>query len=298
MSAWLALLFLCAAFAVRAAEFSEAETARVLSHGPWPSQTRRDPGNQVSGKRAAIALGERLFFEPRLSSTGSVLCASCHVPFRAFQDARPRGFGLEEIERNTPTLLNVGFYRRFGWDGSRDSLASQSIRPLLEPREMRSSAAHVASLVRKQLAADYAKAFDALPPPDDEVLLADVGKALAAYQETLITGRTVFDDFRDALERGEAAAMARYPDAARRGLQIFVGKAACDACHSGPLFSSEATVAGIRVPSLRNVALTAPYMHDGRVAMLADAVGHHSQAQLTAREREDLLAFLESLTQR
>jgi cytochrome c peroxidase len=302
MSAWLAPLLLCAALGVRGAEpsviaFSAAEKARILSHGPWPLQPRRDAANQVSGMREAIAFGERLFFEPQLSGTGSVLCASCHAPFRAFQDARPRGLGLEEVERNTPTLLNVGFYRRFGWDGSRESLASQSIRPLLEPREMRSSAAHVAALVRKRFAPDYASAFGAPPPANDESVLADVGKALAAYQETLITGRTPFDDFRDALERGAAAAMASYPAAARRGLQIFAGKGACDTCHSGPLFSGGATVEGVRVPALRNVALTAPYMHDGRVATLAHAVRHHSQAQLTASESEDLLVFLQSLTE-
>jgi len=295
MSAWLAPLLLCIAVGVHA---DELEKLRILSHGPWPLQPPRDPANDVSGKREAIALGERLFFEPRLSGTGTVLCASCHAPFRAFQDARPRGFGLEEVERNTPTLLNVGFYRRFGWDGSRASLASQSIRPLLEPREMRSSPAHVAALVRKRFAPDYASAFGAPPAADDAALLADVGKALAAYQETLITGRTPFDDFRDALERGAVAAMASYPAAARRGLQIFVGKGTCHACHSGPLFSSGATVAGFRVPALRNVALTAPYMHDGGVATLADAARHHSQAALTAGESEDLVVFLQSLTER
>jgi cytochrome c peroxidase len=82
--------------------FSREEKATLLSHGPWPPPVRRDPSNRVSGKPAAIALGERLFFEPRLSGTGSVLCATCHVPFRQFQDGRPRGRGLEEVDRNTP----------------------------------------------------------------------------------------------------------------------------------------------------------------------------------------------------
>jgi hypothetical protein len=75
--------------------FSAGEKARILSHGPWPPAPRRDPTNRVSGKPEAIAFGERLFFEPRLSSTGSVLCATCHAPFRAFQDARARGYGLQ-----------------------------------------------------------------------------------------------------------------------------------------------------------------------------------------------------------
>ena len=299
MPAWLVPLVLCIAVQAHAAGpdslvFSELEKVRILSLGPWPPQMPRDPRNRVSGKREAIAFGERLFFEPRLSGTGSVLCATCHAPFRTFQDARPRAFGLEQVERNTPTLLNVAFYRRYGWDGVRENLWSQSIRPLLEPREMGSSAAHVASFVRRQLAADYGKSFDAPPPADDEALLADVGKALAAYQETLITGRTPFDDFRDALERSDAAAMARYPLAALRGLQLFVGKGECIACHAGPQFSDGANVGGFRVPALRNVALTAPYMHDGSVATLSEAARH--RADLTPRERENVVAFLRSLT--
>src|SRR5919198_1855762 len=133
-------------------DFSRAEIAAILRHGPWPPPAKCDPSNRVSGKPEAIAFGERLFFEPRLSGTGSVLCASCHVPYRAFQDARARAFGLEEVARNTPTLVNVAFYRRYGWDGARESLPSQSIRPLLEPREMRSSAAHIATFVRQSFA--------------------------------------------------------------------------------------------------------------------------------------------------
>ena len=124
-----------------------------------------------------------------------------------------------------------------------------------------------------------------------------MGKALAAYQETLITGRTPFDDFRDALERRDASAMTRYPLAAQRGLQLFVGKGECITCHSGPQFSDSANFGGFRVPALRNVALTAPYMHDGHAATLADAVRHHSEAKLTAGESEDLMAFLQSLTE-
>src|SRR5438045_875200 len=137
-----ALIVLCVLSAGTRAEpavdFSAAEKARIIAHGPWPPAPHRDATNPVSQKREAIALGERLFYDPRLSGTGSVLCASCHEPFRHFQDARARGFGLEQVERNTPTLLNVGLYRRFGWDGAHDSLWSQSIRPLQEPREMRS----------------------------------------------------------------------------------------------------------------------------------------------------------------
>jgi len=347
--------------------FTETEIKTVLSHGPWPPAPRKDPSNRVSRKAAAIALGERLFFEPRLSGTGSVLCATCHVPFRQFQDARPRAFGLEEVDRNTPSLLNVGLYRWYGWDGAQDSLWAQSIRPLLDPREMRASPAHVASTVRALYPKEYEKAFSRVPPEDDQELLVDVGKALAAYQETLLTRRTPFDDFRDSLEKGTST---NYPPAAQRGLRIFVGKGNCSVCHFGPQFSNgefadtgvpffagkgrvdagrhegikkvkaspynllgrfndDATRANaigtahvdlqhrnfgeFRVPGLRNVALTAPYMHNGSLASLRDVVQHYSEINedrqhldgekilrklhLTPGEIDDVVAFLVSLTE-
>ena len=261
MLAAFAALSLC--IAAVAQPLSDSERERVLSHGPWP------PKVSVDAKLAA--LGERLFYDPGLSGTGSVLCASCHVPYRQFQDGHARAFGLEQVDRNTPTLLNVALYRRFGWDGLRDSLAAQSIRPLLEPREMRSSAAHVAAVGRKFGLAG-----------NDEAVLADVGKALAAYETTLISGRTPFDDFRDGRT-------TRYPEAAQRGLRVFIAQ--CSSCHAGPQFSSSAIVNGFRVPGLRNVALTAPYMHDGSVATLEEAAAHTG-----AKQVEDLAAFLRSLT--
>ncbi|HEX5769139.1 MAG TPA: cytochrome-c peroxidase, partial [Burkholderiales bacterium] len=210
------------------AEFSEEEKRKILSHGPWPPPARNDPSNRVSGKREAIAFGEKLFFEPRLSGTGSVLCATCHVPFRAFQDSRPRGFGLAEVERNTPSLFNTRFHRWYGWDGAHDSLWSQSVRPLLDAREMNASAAHVAGVVRKLFSKEYEAAFARPVPGEDEAVFVDVGKALAAFQETLVSGRTAFDDFRDALAAGKDSS---YPEPAKRGLRLFVGKGNCSVCH-------------------------------------------------------------------
>ena len=350
-----AVLILCASMAQArdAAALSEAEIGRILTHGPWPPPARRDPGNRVSGKPEAIAFGERLFFEPRLSGTGSVLCATCHVPFRRFQDARPRGFGLEEVDRNTPSLMNVGAYRWYGWDGGNDSLWAQSIRPLLDPREMRASPSHIAGVLRTLYAAEYEKAFGRKPPTDDAELLVDAGKALAAYEETLVTKRTPFDEFRDSLLAGQAT--HDYPLAARRGLKIFVGKGKCSSCHSGPHFTNgEFADTGIsrlagkdrvdpgryegikkvrsspynllgrfnddatrrnavgteyvtlqqrnfgefRIPGLRNVARTAPYMHDGSLATLRDVAKHYSdlgKLELSSGEIDDLVAFLESL---
>jgi cytochrome c peroxidase len=349
-----------------ALDFSKDEIARILQHGPWPPPLRPDPSNRVSGRREAIEFGEKLFFEPRLSGTGSVLCATCHAPFRHFQDARARAFGLELVDRNTPSVVNARFNRWFGWDGGQDSLWAQSIRPLLDAREMRASASHIAKTVRALFGRDYEKAFGRQVPQSDEQVLVDVGKALAAFQETLVSPRTPFDEFRDALEKGSAS---DYPLAAQRGLRIFVGKGNCSVCHFGPQFTngefadtgvpffiapgkvdagrqggierlkenpfnllgrynddkSGASAIGtrhvqaqhrnfgeFRVPGLRGVAQTAPYMHNGSLATLSDVVKFYSELNeerlhadgekilrplgLSAQESADLRTFLESLS--
>jgi cytochrome c peroxidase len=349
-------------------DFSKQEVARILQHGPWPPPLKPDASNRVSGRREAIALGEKLFFEPRLSGTGSVLCATCHAPFRRFQDARARGFGLELVERNTPTVVDSRFYRWFGWDGGQDSLWAQSLRPLLEPREMNASAAHVAQTMRTLFPREYESAFGRPPRAHDEELLVDAAKALAAFQETLVSGRTPFDDFRDRLAQGKTN--TSYPVAAQRGLKIFVGKGNCSVCHFGPQFTngefadtgvpffsgpgkvdagrqagieklkssrfnllgpfnddkSRAGAVGtrhvqvqhrnfgeFRVPGLRGVAHTAPYMHNGSLATLTDVVKFYSELneerlhadgekilkplKLSPTEAEDLVAFLESLSE-
>jgi cytochrome c peroxidase len=352
-------------------QFSDEEKQKILSHGPWPPKMQRDPTNRVSGNIEAVRLGQRLFFEPRLSGTGSVLCATCHVPFRGFHDGRPRAFGLEEADRNTQTIVNVRFSRWFGWDGGTDSLWAQSIRPLLDEREMKSSAAHVAGFIRSNsfFSTGYEKTFGEKPSADDEEVLVNVGKALAAFQETLVSRRTPFDEFRDSLERNNMEEAARYPAAAQRGLKIFVGKGNCSTCHFGPLFSNgEFSDTGVpffagkgrvdtgrhggiqklkanahnllgrfnddrsgqsatgtrhvdpqhrnfgefRVPSLRNVARTAPYMHNGSLAALPDVINFYSNLneerlhadgekilrplKLTQEEAEDLVSFLQSLS--
>ena len=354
-------------------DFTDTETRAILRHGPWPAPWSPDPSNRVSGNPEAIEFGERLFFEPRLSPSGKVLCATCHAPFRGWQDARARAFGLAEVDRNTPSIFNVRHNRWFGWDGAGDSLWAQSVRPILEAREMGGSQAGAAALVRgdAELACRFGKIFGAPPPADDESVLAGIGKALAAFQETIVSGRTPFDEFRDALEKDDRVDAARYPLAAQRGLRLFVGRGNCSACHFGPAFSNGefhdtgvpffvAGGAGVdsgrhggirklqsnplnllgrhsddgagksaiktqhvslehrnfgefKVPGLRNVALTAPYMHNGSLATLPDVVRHYSAInpdrlhsdgesllkplRLSPRESADLVAFLESLTE-
>jgi cytochrome c peroxidase len=220
--------------------FSESEIRALVAHGPWPVPIRADPSNRVSGKREAIELGERLFFDKRLSAGGNFSCGSCHVPERNWTDNQTRGAAIAEVTRNTPTLMNVRLGRWFGWDGGADSLWSQSMRPILDARELGSSPRHVAELMRKdeQLSCRYRRAFGAAPSAgDDEAVLVDIGKALAAFQETFETPPTPFDRFRDALARGERITPLIYSEAAQRGAKLFVGKGNCSSCHSGPNFS-------------------------------------------------------------
>ena len=353
-------------------DFTAAELRRILQHGPWPQAWTHDPSNRVSGKRDAIDFGEQLFFENRLSGSGKLACGSCHVPERDWSDGLARGEGMQTVDRNTPNLVNVRYHRWYGWDGAADSLWSQSIRPILNEKELASNPQLVADLVRKdaELACHYTKAFGRPPSvPNDETLLVDVGKALAAFQETIVAARTGFDEFRDALARGDRAAAARYSIPAQRGLQIFIGKGNCVTCHTGPRFTNgefhatgvsffagkERVDAGryegirelkasrfnllgpynddqarstavatqhvdlvhrnfgeFKVPSLRNAALTGPYMHDGQLGTLREVVRYYSELdvdrlhadgeqvlkpfKLTARETDDLIVFLESLT--
>src|SRR3954470_4974870 len=124
------------------------ERASVAALGPWPMPAVRDPSNRVSGRAEAVVLGEALFHSTRLSSVGGMRCASCHEPWRSFTDGRAHALGAAAGARNTPTLLDVRLQRWFGWDGANDSLWSQSIRPMLDEREMRSDARQVAQALR------------------------------------------------------------------------------------------------------------------------------------------------------
>ncbi len=349
---------------------SNDDIPRILAFGPWPPAPTRDASNRVSGHADAIAWGAALFVDPRLSRGSALSCASCHQPARGFSDGRPLAEGLQPGSRNTLGLLDVGTQRWFGWDGANDNLWAQSLRPLLDAREMGGDLGSVAKAMRQHadLRDGYRRVFGAPPSSDDEQVAVDLAKALAAYLETLLSPRTPFDDFRDALARGDRAALAAYPAAAQRGLALFLGRARCYVCHSGPSFrngefhdigvpffiakgqvdagrhggiqrlqssrysllgplNDDATRASatstrhvvqehrhfgeFKVPGLRSLAVTAPYMHNGSVPTLREVLRHYSELDqnrlhadgesilvplhLSPGETEDLLAFLDSL---
>ncbi len=352
--------------------FGEEERAAILTHGPWPPSLGPDPSNRLSGNPSAVAFGKKLFFDTRLSKPGRISCADCHDPAKAFTDALPKSMGIARVDRNAPTLYNLRLKRWFGWDGKADSLWAQSLRPVLDVREFASSP----ELLRRRLVGasdltrDYLELFGHPPGIDPpELVLANVGKALAAFQETLVTEQTPFDRFREALEEGRDHPQSDFSAAARRGLKLFVGKGRCGLCHSGANFTNgefhdiglahfaapgrvdpgrHGGVVGVRaspfnllgaynddpakstaqpvkylrqdhrnwgafaVPSLRQIADTAPYMHNGSLATLEDVVRHYSELdeerlhadgeqmlrplKLSTAEVADLVAFLRTLS--
>jgi cytochrome c peroxidase len=351
--------------------FSDEEVTRIIAFGPWPPEWQGDPGNRASGNAAAIRLGQRLFFDKRLSANNRISCANCHQPRRGFQDGRATARGLAPGQRNTPGLFNLRYQHWFAWDGGHDSLWSASLRPILDRGEMGGSAVRSARLLKAApaLACDYGAAFGKPPSADDPDFLVNLAKAIAAWQETLVSPPTAFDRFRTALAGNDTAAAARYPAAAQRGLRLFLGRGQCATCHAGPLFSNgefgdigipffikpdgvdpgrqggikrllaspynrlgrfndDATrdnaigtrhlrpehrnFGEFKVPTLRNLTLTAPYMHNGSVTTLHEVVRHYSELDedrlhsdgerilkplhLADGEVDDLVAFLETLS--
>jgi cytochrome c peroxidase len=276
---------------------------------------------------AKVALGRRLFFEPRLSVSGRYSCASCHDPARAFTDGRAVAQGAtgQALRHNTMTLVNVAYNISFGWQQPRlRSLEAQMRGPLFNehPVELGLKGRERALCAQLQEDPDYAQGFAQAFPATPAVSLAHLIQAIAAFERTLIFARSPFDRY---VFGGEHEALS---EAAKRGMALFFSaRAGCGACHSGINFSGNwrdaqgatgrasfavngTSARPLRVPTLRNVALTAPYMHDGRFATLEAVLEHYAQlasrrppldrrlpqVALSQVERADLIAFLDSLT--
>ncbi len=298
-----------------------------------------------------VELGRRLFYDIRLSGPGYMSCATCHQQNRGFADNRrvPIGITGEAHHRNSMGLANVGYFKALTWANSREHhLELQLRRPLFgtEPVEM-GSLGHEQAIVDLLLSNSvYRKLFaEAFPGTDGRIDFDSIGKAIAAFQRTLISARSPYDRYRYG---GETSAIST---AAKRGEKLFFGeRLRCGQCHQAPHFTEAATsarfhntglynlkgngqlpgkdqglfdvtskpedVGRFRTPSLRNIAVTAPYMHDGSIATLAEVIEHYKAGgrasrsgapsplrselvtgfELTKTEKADLLAFLNSLT--
>lgn len=270
---------------------------------------------------AKVELGRRLFYNADLSINGTMSCATCHEQKRGFADGNATRAGVhgDPGRRNVPGLANVGYAARLTWADPRlTTLEAQVAVPVLGKHPVEMGMTGKEAEIGRRLGRDgcYVRMFAAaFPEGGGRIDMASVAKALAAFQRTMIAFDTPFDRYR----RGRTDAI---PQAARRGGDIFQGGSGCGSCHSGPNFTDDhyhalsiatadrglGEVTGViaddgkfRTPGLRNVALTAPYMHDGSAPTLDEALRRHGPvlprgADLTERDRSDLIAFLGELT--
>lgn len=295
----------------------------TAQHAPWAPVPIPADNPQSDAK---IALGRQLFFDGRLSLDNRVSCATCHRPEDAWANHHPvdTGIGGRQGTRNSGTVLDAAYMRFQFWDGRATSLEEQALGPIHNPVEMGEDLQHV---VRKLQAIDaYQAAFTAVFGTD--VTTEGIARAIAAFERTVVSGPSPYDRYL----AGDSRAMS---DAAVRGQELFDGKAGCRACHTGSLFSDQsfhnigvgvdrqqpdigreavtrdpADRGAFKTPSLRNVALTWPYLHDGSATTLADVVEFYDRGGipnptldvrirplgLTPDEQADLVAFLRALT--
>lgn len=204
-----------------------------------------DPSNAVADDPRAAALGHQLFFETRMSATGSVSCATCHQPERRFSDGLPRGVAIGIARRNTPSIVGTAYSPWLYWDGRKDSQWSQALAPLEEPNEHGSSRKQVLAVIATT--PEYRTAYETLfgAPPNllDDVdvdrAFANVGKAIAAYERLLLPGESRFDRYVEHVAAGGDHIEQEFLSKDEiRGLRLFIGEARCTECHNGPLFTN------------------------------------------------------------
>lgn len=276
-----------------------------------------------------VELGRRLYFDTRLSADGTVSCATCHSPTLGWADGRPTSKGIDgQIgHRNAPSIINAAYHRTQFWDGRAASLEEQAFGPIENPIEMGSRLEEV--IKRLSGVPEYRQRFQAAF--GTEVTRDGIGKALAAFERTIISGNSPYDRY----EAGDESALN---EAQKRGMELFMDRANCAVCHTPPTFSNgrfynagvgmneeepdpgrmavtkrERDFGRFRVPSLREVKETGPYFHDGSAATLEEAVALMAgggidnpnrssmfkvvrRANLTERDKSDLVEFLKALS--
>jgi parallel beta-helix repeat protein len=292
--------------------------------------TNETSGNSNSPEKAE--LGRLLFFDPVLSANNDMSCATCHNPDLGFTDGLPQAVGAndETLGRSAMSLWNVAYNTNFFWDGRALTLEEQSDTPLTAENEMAASPDEIEAELRA--IPEYVDLFEAAFGSTDSVTYANVQAALAAFERTLITNDSPFDRY----ATGDVNALT---PAQRRGLAIFRSAGTrCFECHAAPTFSDDSfSVTGVptlegqvhdagrleiestsldgafKAPTLRNIALTAPYMHNGAFATLEEVVDFYAKGggrddgvenvdihvlgfELTDQEKADLVAFMYALT--
>jgi len=277
--------------------------------------------NHVTSAR--VELGKMLFFDPRLSGSNWISCATCHNPAMGWSDGLPTaiGNGMTTLKRATPTIVNTAFNELQMWDGRFHSLEEQAVGPMQAPGEMNSTMGDILSKLKSM--PGYVQAFEQAYPGEG-VSQDTVAKAVASFERTIISQGAPFD----AWVHGKQNAIN---SSAQRGFDLFTGKANCVACHSGPNFTDEGfhniglngddvgrfaklpikiSKGAFKTPTLRDIALTAPYMHNGEYRTLEEVIDHYDRGGdnkenldpsiqplgLTRQEKRDLLQFLKTLS--
>lgn len=273
---------------------------------------------------AKARLGHMLFFDPLLSAGKTQACASCHNPASSWTDNLPRGVGVQTMGTHTPTLLNIAWVPRPGWSGQFKDLEAVAFTPISSPVIMNLPEKKL--IERLSAIPGYVDAFDDVFGEGD-ITRRKIELALATYQRTIVSGEAPFDRW----IKGDEKAL---DDAAKRGFDLFNGKAQCAACHSGWSFTDSSfhdigvakdqkdvgrgkffpTSAKLqhafKTPTLRDVARRAPYMHNGTVPTLEAVIDLYAKGgierpsrsddirplKLSKAEKADLVAFLRTLT--
>jgi cytochrome c peroxidase len=239
---------------------------------------------------AKVELGRYLFYDTRMSANGTQSCASCHIQNLAFTDAKPRGAGStgELHQRGSMSLVNVAYASVFTWlDQGLHSLEEQARVPMFgdHPVELGMDPSGEKFLAIVRADPKYKQLFGAGPITTDNII-----KAIACFERSIVSARSPYDRYH--FDRDDSAISA----AAKHGEVLFFSTGfSCFRCHGGPNFTGKPEDAGgFKAPTLRNIAVTAPYMHDGSAKTLEDAIVHHST--MTNAERDDILEFLRTLT--
>lgn len=286
---------------------------------PFPPD---DPYSEAKDK-----LGRMLFFDPILSGSRKVACASCHNPGLAWADGRKLAAGAGQMELHTPTLIDVAWVPILGWDGKYPSLESVAFGPLLSPLNMDNTEPEIIS--RLASIRGYVQAFEQAFPggeTDPPITRPHIEQAIATFERTIVSTHAPFD-------RWIAGNQTAISESAKRGFVLFNGKAGCAECHQGPSFTdysfhdigiareddigrarlfptSVKLQHAFKVPTLRDVARRAPYMHDGSLPTLEAVIDEYNTGGidrpsrsslihplgLTEGEKRDLIAFLNTLT--
>ena len=268
---------------------------------------------------AKAELGKQLFFDPRLSGSNIMSCATCHNPALGWADGLPLGKGhnMGVLGRNTPTVINSAYNATQFWDGRAPSLEEQAKGPILSEGEMHQDEAE---LIRELNAIPgYVRAFGRVFPGEG-ITFDNIAKAIATYEREVVSNDSAFDRF----QHGDTAAMSA---SAQRGWALFTGKGRCNQCHFGPNFTDNRfhdlgvddgdegriAVTGkkrdrfkFKTPTLRDVSRTAPYMHNGQDATLMDVMVYYNKGGdragnelkplgLSEDEMRDLVAFMHAL---